>query len=223
MGVWLVGVDTGGTFTDLVAFEQATGELRPPRCLRAGDPSAAVIDALDKLFADGVTRAISALSFTGRRSQPMRCSKARASGRPADHARLPCRVRGARLVAAARRPICSTPSSEAAVAGAAVADRGGSPSASTIRVSVSTPLDEAAVRASARTAQGKGVRRSRSASCSRSSIPTHERRAAEIVAEEAPECRISLSSNVLPVIREYPRLSTTVIDAYVGPDHRTTT
>jgi N-methylhydantoinase A len=47
--------------------------------------------------------------------------------------------------------------------------------------------------------------------------PAHERRAAEIVAQEAPDCRISISSEVLPVIREYPRLSTTVIDAYVGP------
>src|SRR5690606_11151002 len=33
----------------------------------------------------------------------------------------------------------------------------------------------------------------------------------------APDVRISTSSEVHPVIREYPRLSTTVIDAYVGP------
>jgi N-methylhydantoinase A len=47
--------------------------------------------------------------------------------------------------------------------------------------------------------------------------PAHEERAAQILAEEEPSWRISLSSRVLPVIREYPRLSTTVIDAYVGP------
>ena len=35
------------------------------------------------------------------------------------------------------------------------------------------------------------------------------------VREEAPACRVSLSSRVLPVIREYPRLSTTALDAYV--------
>ena len=45
----------------------------------------------------------------------------------------------------------------------------------------------------------------------------HEERTAEILAEEEPNWRISLSSRVLPVIREYPRLSTTAIDAYVGP------
>jgi N-methylhydantoinase A len=37
------------------------------------------------------------------------------------------------------------------------------------------------------------------------------------VCELLPECRISLSSRVLPVIREYVRLSTTALDAYVGP------
>jgi N-methylhydantoinase A len=45
----------------------------------------------------------------------------------------------------------------------------------------------------------------------------HEERTAEILAEEEPAWRISISSRVLPVIREYPRLSTTVVDAYVGP------
>ena len=80
MGVWLVGVDTGGTFTDLIAFEQTTGELRRAKVPSVpGDPSLAVIDALDKLFADGVDAGRHlACSCTARRSQPMRCSKARA-------------------------------------------------------------------------------------------------------------------------------------------------
>jgi N-methylhydantoinase A len=45
--------------------------------------------------------------------------------------------------------------------------------------------------------------------------PAHERRAAEIVREEAPGVGISLSSEVSPVIREYERTSTTVVNAYV--------
>src|SRR6185503_10906118 len=44
----------------------------------------------------------------------------------------------------------------------------------------------------------------------------HERRTAAIIAEEAPGLRASASSIVLPVLREYIRLSTTVVDAYVG-------
>jgi N-methylhydantoinase A len=58
MGVanWLVGVDIGGTFTDLVAFDQASSALRRAKVPSVpGDPSLAVIDALEKLFAEGVT------------------------------------------------------------------------------------------------------------------------------------------------------------------------
>ena len=85
------------------------------------------------------------------------------------------------------------------------------------RGEVVTPLDEAGLRDCVHRLKAKGVEAL--AVCFLFSFlnPDHERRAAEIVAEVAPECRISLSSNVLPVIREYPRLSTTVIDAYVGP------
>ncbi len=39
----------------------------------------------------------------------------------------------------------------------------------------------------------------------------------EIVAEEMPDCSISLSSDIVPQIREYYRLSTTVINAYLQP------
>jgi N-methylhydantoinase A len=45
--------------------------------------------------------------------------------------------------------------------------------------------------------------------------PAHERRAAEIVREETPHVAVSLSSEVSPVIREYERTSTTVVNAYV--------
>src|SRR5262249_666706 len=45
----------------------------------------------------------------------------------------------------------------------------------------------------------------------------HEARVREIIVEEMPDCSISLSSEVLPQIREYYRLSTTVINAYLQP------
>src|SRR5262249_22681192 len=47
--------------------------------------------------------------------------------------------------------------------------------------------------------------------------PEHERRVREIILEELPDCSVSLSSEVLPQIREYYRLSTTVINAYLQP------
>jgi len=47
--------------------------------------------------------------------------------------------------------------------------------------------------------------------------PKHEERVREILAEEMPGCEVSLSSEIVPQIREYHRLSTTVINAYLQP------
>jgi N-methylhydantoinase A len=47
--------------------------------------------------------------------------------------------------------------------------------------------------------------------------PVHEKRAREIVKEEFPRAYVSLSSEVLPLMREYPRVSTTVINASLMP------
>jgi N-methylhydantoinase A/oxoprolinase/acetone carboxylase beta subunit len=45
----------------------------------------------------------------------------------------------------------------------------------------------------------------------------HERRVAEIVREEFPEAFLSVSSDVLPQYREYERFSTVALNAFVGP------
>ncbi len=47
--------------------------------------------------------------------------------------------------------------------------------------------------------------------------PEHEQRAAAIVRERMPGAYLSVSTEVLPSIRFYPRVSTTVLNAYVGP------
>lgn len=47
--------------------------------------------------------------------------------------------------------------------------------------------------------------------------PAHEKRVAEIVAEEMPGVHISVSHQVLPRAPEYDRTSTTVVNAYVAP------
>lgn len=53
--MWMVGIDTGGTFTDLIAFEIRSGELRVAKVSSdPGDPSNAVMNALDELFATGI-------------------------------------------------------------------------------------------------------------------------------------------------------------------------
>jgi N-methylhydantoinase A len=47
--------------------------------------------------------------------------------------------------------------------------------------------------------------------------PAHEREVARAVHDTLPEVAISVSSDILPEIKEYPRTSTTVINAYVQP------
>ncbi len=47
--------------------------------------------------------------------------------------------------------------------------------------------------------------------------PVHERAAAEVVRRALPSAFVSVSSEVLPAIRFYNRVSTTALDAFVGP------
>jgi N-methylhydantoinase A len=47
--------------------------------------------------------------------------------------------------------------------------------------------------------------------------PRHEQIARRIVAEECPDAFISCSHEICPEFREYERLSTTVVNAYLGP------
>jgi N-methylhydantoinase A len=47
--------------------------------------------------------------------------------------------------------------------------------------------------------------------------PAHERAVAEAVRAAMPDAAVSVSSEILPEIKEYPRTSTTVINAYVQP------
>ena len=46
---------------------------------------------------------------------------------------------------------------------------------------------------------------------------SHERETERAIRAAMPDCYVSLSSRVLPQIKEYERVSTTVVNAYVGP------
>jgi N-methylhydantoinase A len=218
VSAWMVGVDTGGTFTDLIAVERETHEMRLAKVPSVpGDPSAAVRDALDKLFAGGIAPGEVTLLVHGTTV----ATNALLEG---DGARVGLLItRGFRAVYEARgwsqprgsdlldtfyrKPPLLVPQHLTEEVTERLDYRG----------EVLTALDEVALRRSVERLVSQGVEAI--AICFLFSFlnPEHERRAARIVAEAAPHLRVSLSSTVLPVIREYPRLSTTVIDAYVGP------
>lgn len=83
---------------------------------------------------------------------------------------------------------------------------------------VVVPLDEDAVRRAVRRLRAFGVRSIAVAFLHSFVRPDHERRAGEIVREEYPDVEmVSLSHEVLPRAPEFERTSTTVVNAYVGP------
>ncbi|MEA2868488.1 MAG: N-methylhydantoinase, partial [Bradyrhizobium sp.] len=78
-------------------------------------------------------------------------------------------------------------------------------------------LDEASIRQAARYFRAHGIRAIGICLLHSYANDTHERRAAEIVAEEYPDATLSLSCVVLPEYREYERAVTTLVDAFVKP------
>ncbi len=79
------------------------------------------------------------------------------------------------------------------------------------------PLDEAVVRKAAREIAAEGISTVAIVLLHSYANPEHERRAAEIVRAEHPQALVSVSSDILPVFREYERCVTTLLNAYVMP------
>ncbi len=79
------------------------------------------------------------------------------------------------------------------------------------------PLDEDAVRQAARELKAAGVQSV--AVCYLFSFmnPAHEELTRALIQEEFPGVSVSLSCEVLPRIREWPRMSTTLLNAYLEP------
>ena len=79
------------------------------------------------------------------------------------------------------------------------------------------PLDEASVREAARYFREAGIGAVGVCLMHAYANAAHERRAAQIVAQEYPDCTLSLSCDVLPEYREYERAVTTLVDAFIKP------
>ena len=85
------------------------------------------------------------------------------------------------------------------------------------RGEVLIPLDEAAVRDAARRLREAGV--AAVVVCFLFSYidPAHELRAAELIREEFPEAFVTTSSGVSPQFREFERFTTAAMNAFIGP------
>jgi len=83
--------------------------------------------------------------------------------------------------------------------------------------SVAIPLDEGDVLAAIAQMKAAGVEAVAVCYLHAWRNPAHEQRTAALLAQHFPQAYTSTSSDVLPQIKEYERFSTTVVNSYVGP------
>ena len=84
---------------------------------------------------------------------------------------------------------------------------------------VLVPLDEEAVRRVARRLRDEGVEAIAVCFLFSWIDSAHEERAAAIVREEHPECFVTTSASVSPQFREFERFTTTAMNAFIGPNY----
>ena len=218
MARFRVTVDTGGTFSDFVYLNEETGAVTIAKLPSTpDDPSRAILAGLEALLADGVAATDIGYFCHGTTVG----TNALLEGKGVRTGLLVTEgFRGVYPVGEQARPYGTAifdvmydkpeplvPPSQTGEVKERVDFRG----------NVLRPLDEAALRDTVRELKAHDLESI--AVCLLFSFlhPQHERRVREIVREDMPDCSISLSSEVLPQIREYYRLSTTVINAYLAP------
>ena len=87
---------------------------------------------------------------------------------------------------------------------------------------VVVPLDEGSVRDTARKLAARDITSVAVCLINAHANPAHERRVAELLLEQLPDIRISISTDVLPEPPEFERTATTVANAYCAPCSRST-
>ncbi|MDR6775562.1 MULTISPECIES: hydantoinase/oxoprolinase family protein [Azospirillum] len=218
---WMIGIDTGGTFTDVIALDRATGRLRTIKTpSMPHDPSEAVLNGIAAFLemepdvesgdigflAHGTTVATNAVIERKGVRTGLLITKGTNAVYVARMSRQPSATD--MLNPEFRKPALLIPARQTREIGERLTHDG----------SVLSPLDPGeVVRAVKELTEAHGV--TSIAVCYLFSFmdPAHERATRDLIRKAFPDVRVSLSSDILPIVREYRRLSTTVLDAYVGP------
>ncbi len=210
-----IALDIGGTFTDLVAFDEATGEIvqakssTTPADLALGIRECLGKSGLDvsgaQSFVHGSTIAINtAIERTGARTALVVTRGMR------DVYRIGRGNRPEAYNIYFKRPEPYVPRHFTFEVEERL-DAGGA---------VLRPFDETGAREVARRVSATDVEAVAVCFIHSWANPTHEARMGEILESEAPQAYRSLSHEVLREYREYERTSTTVLNAYIGPKVR---
>ncbi len=212
----VIGIDTGGTFTDMVVLDQDTGAVDSYKVPSTpDDPSRAVEDALTELFQAG-GKAQDVLSFShgitlgtnlllqGKGATVGILVTEGFSG-ISDVWQVPRFGPDMYQIFIEKRPFVLPRYREE------VRERVDSVG------NVLTPLNVDQATEAVRSLAAKGVDSVAAVLLFSFLNPGHERQLGEIIRKEMPGASVSLSSQVAPQIREYPRLSTTVANARLAP------
>jgi len=213
---WRIGVDSGGTFTDICLFEEKSGRIAVWKVSSTGaDPSRAV--------AEGLREALAQINVTASDVAYFGHGTTVATNALIQH-------RGARsglITSEGFRDLLEIGRQKRPELYDLQADKPPVLIERRLRLEVperlrhdgrvETALDEAAVRNAARALRDAGVEAV--AVCFLYSFLdlAHEVAARSIVSKEFPEVFICASHEVAPEFREYERLLTTVVNAYLGP------
>ncbi|MBV9783099.1 MAG: hydantoinase/oxoprolinase family protein [Acidisphaera sp.] len=213
---WRIGVDSGGTFTDACLFEEGSGRVEVWKLASTpDDPSRAIAQAVEQGL-DRVGAAAETVAYFGHGSTVGTNALIQHRGVPTGLITT-AGFRDLLEIGRQTRPdlydfqVDKPPVLVARNLRLEVPER--------VRHdgTVETALDERAVREAARALKAAGV--AAVAICFLYGFirPEHEATARRIVAEEFPEAFACASHEVAPEFREYERLSTAVVNAYLGP------
>ena len=213
-----LGVDVGGTFTDILLIDEATGETyRAKTSSTPEDQSIGVLRGIERACeAAGVPMSEIAEVFHGTTvatNAILEGKGARVGLVTTDGFRQVLQIARSFVPGGlAGWIIWPKPEPLAALEDTVeVVGRIGADGA------VVTELDEADVRTKLRKLRAQGIEALSVSLINSYTNPQHERRVAELSAEELPGVPVSLSSSVLPELREYERTITTVANAAVQP------
>ncbi len=213
---WRIGVDSGGTFTDVCLFEDETGEVVIWKVSSTpDDPSRGITQGV----ADGIERVgIKAedVSYVGHGTTV--ATNALIQGRGAKTGLLTTGgFRDLLEIGRQKRPDLYDLQADKPELLVERHLRFGIEERVLATGTVETPLDETALREAVRALKADGVKAVAVNFLYSFMHAEHEKIAARILEDEFPEAFHSLSHRIAPEFREFERLSTTVVNAYLGP------
>jgi N-methylhydantoinase A len=211
-----IGIDVGGTFTDLVAVEAGGGRAHHFKLPSTpADQAIGIGDGVAALLAQ-IGAAGGAVSFLGHGTTVVTNLIIERRGAPTGLLTT-AGFRDVLEIGRQTRPDLYDYTVERAPALVPRHLRLEVPERLDADGNVLTSLDEAAVERAAAILAAEGVEAVAIGFLHAYRNDAHERQAAAIVRRVMPHAFVALSSEVLPEFREFERLSTTVINAYAGP------